>query len=99
MPLFFFFGGGSIRFFFPTLFLLAGKCSFFFEGRAGREGQRRLPVIGQFFFFLWFDSAFALVLVGGLTLFFSRLGRAGGKSVIIPLLIGFWKGSTNRCSV
>ena len=49
----------------------------------------------SFLFFLGGgDSAFALVLVGGLTPFF--FPGVGCKSVVIPLLIGFWKESTGE---
>ena len=60
-----------------------------FFRRVGREG--RSSKSPSFPFFFWVDSAFALVLVGGLTLFFFffvlvGLGRAG--------IFFFWGGGS-----
>ena len=50
--------------------------------------ERRLPPLASFFFFFFWlgvDSAFALVLVGGLTpFFFFRGGSVGGKKCYHP---------------
>ena len=58
--------------------------------------ERRLPATGQLVsFFISFCS-----WLGGRAkacfFFFFWLGRKGGRSVIAPLLIGFWEGSTKE---
>ena len=76
---FFFLGGWSIqllRLFWETVSSSGGLTPFFFSG-VGRQGgksvsQRCLPAIGRLFFLFLVDSAFAFVLVRGLTPFFFK---------------------------
>ena len=63
-----------------------GNLFFFLGGRRGGRGsQRRLPATGQLVsLFFCVDSAFALVLVGGLTPFFFRGRSVGGEKCHHP---------------